>query len=133
LLELEVTENTVFENVTELSNLIRQIHLAGFGCSMDDFGSGYSSLNLIQDIPVDTIKLDKSFFRNLDHMARTESVVGSVISMSKALSMVTVAEGVETKEQLEMLKRLHCDYIQGYYFAKPMPIYEFEQLLKPIQ
>lgn len=127
-LEIELTENTVFEDVERLSEIIRQIHDAGFGCSMDDFGSGYSSLNLIQDIPVDTLKLDKIFFRNSRNMARSESVVGSIISMSKALSMETVAEGVEKREQVEMLKRLNCDFVQGFYFARPMPINEFEKL-----
>ncbi|MEG0074639.1 MAG: EAL domain-containing protein [Eubacterium sp.] len=128
-LEIELTENTVFENVEYLSKIIAKIHEAGFGCSMDDFGSGYSSLNLIQDIPVDTIKLDKVFFKtNPKDMDRTESVVGSIISMTKKLSMETVAEGIEERSQVEMLKRLNCDYIQGYYFAKPMPIEDFEKL-----
>lgn len=128
-IEIELTENTVFEDVDYLSNVIRDIHDAGFGCSMDDFGSGYSSLNLIQDIPVDTLKLDKIFFRTMSRdISRTESVVGSIINMSKALSMQTVAEGVEERPQVEMLKRLNCDYIQGYYFAKPMPISDFEKI-----
>lgn len=127
-IEIELTESTVFENVNTLTETIQQIHLAGFGCSMDDFGSGYSSLNLIQDIPVDTLKLDKIFFRTTARdIKRTESVVGSIISMSKALSMETVAEGVEERLHVDMLKRLHCDYIQGYYFAKPMPVDEFEE------
>lgn len=129
-IEIELTENVVFENVDYLSKIIDSIHTAGFGCSMDDFGSGYSSLNLIQDIPVDTIKLDKIFFRNSSRdIARTESVVGSILSMSKLLSMETVAEGVEERQQVDMLKRLGCSYIQGYFFAKPMPIIEFEKLL----
>lgn len=129
-IEIELTENTVFENVEYLSNVIREIQAAGFGCSMDDFGSGYSSLNLIRDIPVDTIKLDKVFFRTAPaDLARTESVVGSIIAMSKALHMQTVAEGVEDRAQVDMLKRLGCDYIQGYYFARPMPIDSFEQLM----
>lgn len=128
-IEIELTESTVFENVETLTQTIREIHLAGFGCSMDDFGSGYSSLNLIQDIPVDTLKLDKIFFRSISHdTSRTESVVGSIITMSKALSMETVAEGVEERVQVDMLKRLNCDYIQGYYFARPMPISQFEEL-----
>ncbi|MEG1426967.1 MAG: EAL domain-containing protein [Oscillospiraceae bacterium] len=131
-LEIELTETTVFEDFAHLTQVITQIHQAGFGCSMDDFGSGYSSLNLIQDIPVDTLKLDKVFFRGGgESSARTESVVGSVIAMSKALSMETVAEGVEERAQVDMLKRLNCDYIQGYYFAKPMPISEFEALAFP--
>ncbi|MEG1584002.1 MAG: EAL domain-containing protein, partial [Anaerovorax sp.] len=128
-LEIELTENTVFEDVEHLTHTIERIHQAGFGCSMDDFGSGYSSLNLIQDIPVDTLKLDRIFFRDgVKNEIRTESVIASIISMAKALAMKTVAEGVERREQVDMLKRLDCDYIQGYYFAKPMPIGEFEAL-----
>lgn len=129
-IEIELTENTVFENVEYLSNVIRSIQSAGFGCSMDDFGSGYSSLNLIRDIPVDTLKLDKVFFRTAAvDLSRTESVVGSIVSMSKALHMETVAEGVEERAQVDMLKRLGCDYIQGYYFARPMPIADFERMM----
>lgn len=128
-IEIELTENVVFEDVDHLIKTIDQIHEAGFGCSMDDFGSGYSSLNLIQKIPVDTLKLDKIFFSNSSKdILRTESVVGSIIAMSKALSMETVAEGIEERLQVDMLKRLGCGYIQGYYFAKPMPIADFENL-----
>lgn len=127
-LEIELTENVVFNDVTHLSKIIDEIHKAGFGCSMDDFGSGYSSLNLIRDIPVDTIKLDKVFFRNgVRDLARTESVVGSILAMSRSLGMITVAEGVEERAQVDMLKRLGCDYIQGYFFARPMPVVEFEK------
>lgn len=129
-LEIELTESTVFGNVDTLTQIINKIHAAGFGCSMDDFGSGYSSLNLIQDIPVDTLKIDKIFFQtNMRDVGRTESVVGSIITMSKALSMETVAEGVEERAQVDMLKRLSCDYIQGYYFSKPMPIEQFEKMV----
>ncbi|MEG1274795.1 MAG: EAL domain-containing protein [Ruthenibacterium sp.] len=128
-LEIELTESVVFEDVEYLTQIIRDIHAAGFGCSMDDFGSGYSSLNLIQDIPVDTIKLDKLFFRQgLRDSHRTESVVSSILSMSKSLALETVAEGVEERAQVDMLKRLGCNYIQGFYFARPMPIGEFETL-----
>ncbi|MEG0570833.1 MAG: EAL domain-containing protein, partial [Oscillospiraceae bacterium] len=101
----------------------------GFGCSMDDFGSGYSSLNLIKDIPVDTIKLDRIFFKETNgNSKRSESVIGSIVSMSKALNLQTVAEGVEERAQVDMLKRLGCDFIQGYYFARPMPIEQFKKL-----
>lgn len=128
-LEIELTENVVFEDVEHLTRIINDIHGAGFGCSMDDFGSGYSSLNMIQDIPVDTIKLDKVFFRNdSKDISRTTSVIGSIMSMAKALKMEIVAEGVEERFQVDMLKSLNCDYIQGYYFAKPMPISDFEAL-----
>lgn len=127
-MEIELTEGLVFEDVERLAQIIGEIHAAGFGCSMDDFGSGYSSLNMIRDIPVDTIKLDRVFFRTADRSPeRTESVVGCILSMTKSLHMTTVAEGVEERPQVEMLKRLGCDFIQGYYFAKPMPISEFER------
>lgn len=130
VLELELTESAVFEDVKTLTNVIREIHSLGFGCSMDDFGSGYSSLNLIREIPVDTLKLDKIFFHDVStDPERTESVVGSIIAMADALHMCTIAEGVEDRKQVDMLKDLNCDYIQGYYFAKPMPISQFEDLL----
>lgn len=133
-LEIELTENVVFEDVSRLSSMINEIHAAGFGCSMDDFGSGYSSLNLIKDIPVDTIKLDKIFFQSTSHdLARMESVIGSILMMSRSLQMKTVAEGVEEREQVDMLSRLGCDYIQGYFFAKPMPIPDFEKLAFGVQ
>lgn len=129
VLEIELTENIVFDDVERLSSIITNIRAAGFGCSMDDFGSGYSSLNLIQDIPVDTIKLDRVFFRKgAEGIKQSEPVVKSVIDMSKALKLKTVAEGIEEREQVEMLKRLRCDYIQGYYFARPLPIDQFEKL-----
>ncbi|MEG0258106.1 MAG: bifunctional diguanylate cyclase/phosphodiesterase, partial [Christensenella sp.] len=129
MLEIELTESAVFEDVETLSDVIREIHSIGFGCSMDDFGSGYSSLNQIREIPVDTLKLDKVFFRTgTTNLERTVSVVGSIISMAKALNMCTVAEGVEYRQQVDMLKKLGCDYIQGFYFAKPMPIIDFEKL-----
>lgn len=128
-IEIELTENIVFEDVQYLISVIHQIHSAGFGCSMDDFGSGYSSLNLIKDIPFDTLKLDKVFFQNeITFSYRTESVIKSIIAMANSLSMETVAEGVEEQYQVEMLKKLGCDYIQGYYYAKPLPIKEFETL-----
>lgn len=128
-IEIELTENMWLKSEDMLVKVIEKIRVAGFGCSMDDFGSGYSSLNMLQSIPVDTLKIDKIFFLgNCNELDRTEAVVGSIIKMSKALDMVTVAEGVEHIEQVEMLKRTGCDYIQGYVFAKPMPIDEFEKL-----
>ena len=130
LIEIEVTESMVLENSSRLIHIIRNIKAAGFECSMDDFGSGYSSLNLIQTIPVDVLKLDKIFFHGEGvDLSRTEAVVTNIISMAKALSMETVAEGVEEREQVDMLKRAGCDYIQGYVFARPMDIPAFEKLV----
>lgn len=128
-IEIELTESVVFENTKRLIKIIEEIREAGFGCSMDDFGSGYSSLNLIRSIPVDTLKMDKIFFDGkLSELERTEAVIESIVNMADALSMETVAEGVEIREQVEMLKRVGCNYVQGYVFAKPMQISEFEKL-----
>ncbi len=129
-LEIEITESVVFEDVNTLINIIKDIRAAGFGCSMDDFGSGYSSLNLIQDIPVDTLKLDRAFFQaeEIKSRERAESVIGSILMMTKALNMQTVAEGVEEEHNVIMLRRLGCNHIQGFYYAKPMPKEEFETL-----
>lgn len=129
LIEIEVTESMVLENSSHLIDIIHNIKNAGFECSMDDFGSGYSSLNLIQSIPVDVLKLDKIFFHGEGvDLQRTEAVVKSIITLAKSLDMETVAEGVEEREQVEMLKSAGCDYIQGYVFAKPMDIASFEAL-----
>ena len=95
LIEIELTESVVFEDTERLIKIIELIRAAGFGCSMDDFGSGYSSLNLIQSIPVDTLKIDKVFFKDKTmELDRLKAVVGGIIRMSHSLSMVTVAEGV---------------------------------------
>lgn len=128
LIEIEITESIVFENADSLIKIINQIRDAGFICSMDDFGSGYSSLNMLQKIPIDILKLDKSFFDiNSASDERTEAIVMSVVSMAKALSMETVAEGVEYVEQMKMLKSVGCDFIQGYWYAKPMSSDAFEE------
>ena len=129
LIEIELTESIVMEDSEFLISVIDEIHHHGFDCSVDDFGSGYSSLNLIQSIPADTLKIDKIFFRDRTRdPERTKSVVGSIVGMARALSMETVAEGVEYDEQVEMLREVGCDYIQGYIFARPMPVDEFEHL-----
>lgn len=133
LIEIELTESLAFEGIEKFTYIIEEIHKAGFGCSVDDFGSGYSSLSIIEKFPVDTMKLDQTFFRSSKtNNKRFEAVISSIISMAKALSMKTVAEGVEEREQVELLKRLGCDYVQGYVFAKPMPVKEFEPYLHSV-
>lgn len=126
LLEIELTETIVFENLSLLKDIIDDIHNMGFLCSMDDFGSGYSSLNVLKEVPVDILKLDRIFFDN-EATKRSNDVVQSVIELAKKLDMETVAEGIETIPQVESLQKMQCDIIQGYVFAKPMPISEFEE------
>lgn len=128
-IELELTETVVFENMTILSDIINLIHDLGYSCSIDDFGSGYSSLNILKNIPVDTIKIDRGFFigENSDSI-KSDTIVRSVIDLARKLKMKTVSEGIEYKDQVEFLKDAKCDMIQGYYFSKPIPITEFEKL-----
>ena len=94
---------------------------------MDDFGAGYSSLNSLKELPLDVVKLDAEFFRNTDADGRGNLIVGDTIALAKKLNMRIVAEGIETREQVDFLATKDCDLIQGYYFAKPMPITEFEE------
>lgn len=92
---------------------------------MDDFGAGYSSLNSLKELPLDIIKLDAEFFRGASDINRSNLIVGDTISLAKKLGMEIVAEGIETREQVDFLAQQDCDLIQGFYFAKPLPVEEF--------
>lgn len=127
LVELEVTESAFFDDKDMLINTIKQLRAYGFPISMDDFGAGYSSLNSLKDIPLDTLKLDAEFFRGEDELGRGALIVRETISLARELHMCVVAEGIERREQVDFLASLGCDMIQGYYFAKPMPLNEFEE------
>lgn len=130
LIEIELTETLVFEDPEALAEVIDIIHQAGYLCSMDDFGSGYSSLNVLKNLSVDTLKLDRAFFDGPDFaLTRGADVVELVIELARRLHMKTVAEGVETEEQAAFLKRAGCDLIQGYLFSRPLPVRDFEQLV----
>lgn len=96
---------------------------------MDDFGSGYSSLNILKDVNLDVLKIDMKFFSKGPSDEKARKIVEAVIKMAEALEMTVIAEGVEDKEQVDFLCELGCDYIQGYYFAKPMPLTEYQKLL----
>ena len=125
LLEFELTEAMVFEDLPRLKEIIAELHEAGYRCSMDDFGSGYSSLNVLKDIPVDILKLDRGFFMG-GETERGVNVVKAVLHMARELHMKTVAEGIETSSLVNFLKEEGCDMVQGYVFYKPMPAREFE-------
>lgn len=127
LMELELTESAFFGNKELLQKILKELKMCGFQISMDDFGAGYSSLNSLKDLPIDVLKLDMDFFRGEDKKQRGEIVVKETIRLAKALHMKTVAEGIEKKEQVEFLAEQGCDMIQGYYFAKPMPVAEFNE------
>ncbi len=131
-LEIELTETVAYEEMEILLDVMKRIKAAGFGLSMDDFGSGYSSLNLLREMPVDVLKLDKGFLDDCgENSARERSIIFHIISMAKDLQITVLAEGVETLQQKEFLKESRCDMIQGYYYAKPMPTECFASYLEP--
>ncbi len=125
-LEIELTESTMLDNEELLEKLLNDLHNSGYTLSMDDFGTGYSSLGLLKNLPVDVIKIDRSFFTNNRYKSRAKAVLESIISMAKALNIHTVAEGVEEVEHVDFLRSIGCEYVQGYYYAKPMHSSEFK-------
>ena len=130
LLELEITETADDQQVSKKALQLKE---EGFTLLMDDFGSGYSSLNILLETPFDVIKLDKKFIENMMVSEKGRLILEQVVSMANKLKLGLLAEGVETKEQVELLKGIGCDQVQGYYYAKPMPEEEFFTLLKEQQ
>lgn len=126
LLELEFTETVVFEDTKAMNRAIEEIHEAGMTCAMDDFGSEYSSLSLLKDVALDTIKLDRAFFNVTSNTDRAKTVVSSMISLAKNLGSLVVAEGVENHSQLQFLSTTPCDFVQGFVVSKPISQKEFE-------
>ena len=126
-IELELTESAFFDDKQIILETVRKLKNYGFKVSMDDFGAGYSSLNSLKELPLDIIKLDAQFFREIDDKSRADIIVGDTIKLAKKLGMQIVAEGIETREQVDFLAGQHCDLIQGFYFAKPLPVTEFEE------
>ncbi|MCR5482753.1 MAG: EAL domain-containing protein [Clostridia bacterium] len=131
-LHFEITESAYIENQKELIERVRKIRDMGFKIAMDDFGSGYSSLNTLKDVPLDILKLDMGFLRGNSNNEKGGSIIGHMISMAHSMNLVTIAEGVETVEQADFLKSLGCEIIQGYLYAKPMPVEQYEDILKNI-
>ncbi len=130
-IEIELTESAFFDDKKAMLSTIGKLKSFGFAVSMDDFGSGYSSLNSLKDMPLDVLKLDAEFFRGEQQDdERGKKVVSEAIKLAKLLGMRTVAEGVEIKEQVEFLRDEECDMIQGYYYAKPEPGKAFEERMK---
>lgn len=127
-IELELTESAFFDDKDMMLKTIEKLKYAGFPISMDDFGAGYSSLNTLKELPLDVIKLDAEFFRGEDNFDRAHLIISETILLAKRLEMHIVAEGIETREQVDYLKSEKCDLIQGYYFAKPMEVEQFVEL-----
>lgn len=130
MLTLELTESLFLDNPEELNRVMSGLQRMGFKLEVDDFGAGFSSLNMIRNITVDTIKMDKDFLDSEIASDKGKIVVNHTIDMAKDLNLQVVAEGVETKEHVDFLKNSRCDVAQGFYFAKPMPLDEFDKLLQ---
>ncbi len=128
-IELEITESLLADNINKLVEIMTSLKKSGFRISVDDFGAGYSSLNLITLLPFDTLKIDGGFFLKNELTDKNKKVISSVVTLAKSLNLETVSEGVETISQVDFLRGLGCDMIQGYYYYKPMPSDDFEKLL----
>ncbi|MEG1263916.1 MAG: EAL domain-containing protein [Clostridia bacterium] len=130
LLNLELTESAYTDNPVAMCKTMAKLQSHGFVIMMDDFGSGYSSLSLLKDIDIDILKIDMGFLSKAKTPGRGENIVASVIRMAKWLNIPVIAEGAETSEQVSFLRSVGCDYVQGYYFARPMPVSAYEQLFR---
>ena len=123
----------MFDNWEVLNGIVEDLHKAGFSCSIDDFGKGYSSLSTIQNLNIDVLKIDAVFFPNITTKEKDRLLVEGIIKLVRQFGVVTVAEGIETMEQVEFLRSVNCDIIQGYVFYRPMPEADYEALLHSLE
>jgi len=128
-IELEITESSIIGNPEKMIALLKVIKAKGFNISIDDFGTGYSSLSYLKNLPIDKLKIDISFIRNITQEPKNQTIVKTIIALAKGLNMSVLAEGVESSEELEFLRQNGIDLIQGYYYHKPMPLDEINRLL----
>lgn len=129
-IKLEVTESAYTDNAKRVLDVIHRLRDLGFEVEMDDFGSGYSSLNMLSAMPIDVLKMDMKFVRNIDKNATDMLLVKLILDLARCLGLKVVAEGVETERQLTLLRDAGCDLVQGYYFSRPLPADAFEKLLR---
>ena len=129
-IEIEITEGVFMENMEEAVGILNQLRSMGIGISIDDFGTGYSSLSYIKNLPINRIKIDKSFIFNMIDSKKDTAIAKTVITMAKLLDLYVIAEGVETSEQLKILSENGCNEIQGFYFSKPLSPEEYEKFFK---
>lgn len=127
---LEITESAYTDNSAQIVDTVKKLRSDGFKVEMDDFGAGYSSLNMLADLPIDALKLDMLFIRRMTDDEKDMKMVQLMIDIAKFLKIPVIAEGVETKEQCDLLKKLGCDIIQGYYFSRPVPADEFDKFVE---
>lgn len=130
LLNLEITESSYMDNPEIMLETMHKLQKKGFVVMMDDFGSGYSSLNVLKDMPVDVLKIDMKFLSKDTEDGRSESIIASIVRMAKWLNMTCIAEGAETFNQVQFLKNIGCEFAQGYFYSKPIPRDEYEKLVE---
>ena len=131
-LELEVTENALMGNISNTSQLLRQIRALGVSLSIDDFGTGYSSLAYLKRLPLNTLKIDRSFIQDIQTSSQDMEIVQAIIVMAHTLQLQVVTEGVETTQQLELLSHYGCDFIQGYLISRPVPFEALSGVLEQL-
>jgi EAL domain-containing protein (putative c-di-GMP-specific phosphodiesterase class I) len=129
-LELEITESGLMENLEFVEQTLLGVRESGVQISIDDFGTGYSSLAHLKRLPIDTLKIDKSFIQDVCENSDDAAIVVATIAMAKTMKLKVVAEGVETRDQAEFLVARQCDELQGYYFSRPLPAAELETHLR---
>ena len=127
LLRVEITETVMMTESEKRAEIILELQKAGFIVEMDDFGSGYSSLNLLKDMPVDVLKIDMAFLRQTQNNTKARTIVQNIIRLTEELGIVSLTEGVETEDQFHKLSDMGCRLYQGYYFSKPIPVEDFEK------
>jgi EAL domain-containing protein (putative c-di-GMP-specific phosphodiesterase class I) len=128
-LELELTESVVMQDADATVAKLTALRRKGVGLAIDDFGTGYSSLSYLKRFPLDRLKIDQSFVRDIGHSSDSEAIIQAIVGMAHSLRLQTVAEGVETREQLKFLHSLGCDQLQGYLFSRPVPAAEIPPLI----
>ncbi|MCM1258172.1 MAG: EAL domain-containing protein [Roseburia sp.] len=129
-MEIEVTESAYVTDEEVLYETLEQLQQAGFSILVDDFGSGYSSFGMMKNAPVDVLKLDMEFLRGIDNNDRGKTIVKHMVEMAKELVLPVIAEGVETAEHVELLREIGCDYAQGFYYSKPVPLEEYDEMVQ---
>ena len=129
-IEIEITERTTVDNNIDMKEILEKIKEKGFSIAIDDFGTGYSSLNMLEMLPIDMIKIDKSFIDRIDEKKQKINLLEIILLITKKLNLKTVAEGVEKSKQVAYLKKVNCDFIQGYFYAKPLGFEVFKSYVK---
>jgi diguanylate cyclase len=129
-LDIEITESMLMQDIELSIRKLGELRAAGIGIAIDDFGTGYSSLRLLSRLPVDTLKIDGTFIQGIADTPNLMTLVSTIVSLARAFDMRTIAEGVETAEQLSMLRMINCDQAQGYYLGRPAPASEVPNVIR---